>query len=158
VGRDPRPTLLPIDTHVQSLTNLATITPCIRNQLLSPSPFHRVCSYAVRPQHAAATTSLSCVYHIYVVAHHHTSTNARTADPPAPTRDPSRVARRPTQRPLSGHFHAGGLAAAASTSTPAGCVTLRVFEMPPPHAFGMPPPYHVMGATAGCLTEPDVER
>jgi hypothetical protein len=65
-----------------------------------PSPFHRVYSCDVRPQHTATTTSPPCVRHIYAVAHHHTSTSARIADRPAPTRDPSRAARRPTQRLL----------------------------------------------------------
>jgi hypothetical protein len=90
--------------------------------IFSPSPFHRVCSCAVRPQHAAATTSLPCVHHTYVVAQHHTSTNARAAGPPAPTHDPSRAARRPTQRPPPGHFYVGGLAALGPPPSP-----------PPPH-------------------------
>jgi hypothetical protein len=64
-----------------------------------PSPFHCVCTCAVRPQHVAATTSSSCVRHIYVVAHHHTSTSGHTTDPPAPTCDPLRAARQPTRAP-----------------------------------------------------------
>jgi hypothetical protein len=111
VGRGPRPTFLPIDTLLQSLTDLAIITSGIRSQHFLPSPFHLVCYCAARPQRAAATTSPPCVYHIYVVAHHHTSTSVRRVDPPAPTRDPSRAARRPTQHPSPGHFHARGLTA-----------------------------------------------
>jgi hypothetical protein len=87
-----------------------------------PSPFHHVCSCVVRPQHAATTTSSPCVCHIYVVAHHHTTTSTCTTDPPAPTHDPSRAGRRPTQRPPLDHFHAGGLAALGPPLPP-----------PPPH-------------------------
>jgi hypothetical protein len=124
VGRGPRPTFLPIHTPLQSLTDLASSdhNTWYSEPIFFPSPFHRVCSCPVRPQHAAATTSPPCVRHIYVVAHHHTSTSARTADPPAPTRDPSRAARRPTQRPPPGHFHTGGLAAMGPPPLP-----------PPPH-------------------------
>jgi hypothetical protein len=39
VGRGPRPTFLPIDTPIQSLTDLATITPGIRSQFFSHRPF-----------------------------------------------------------------------------------------------------------------------
>jgi hypothetical protein len=57
-------------------------------------------------------------------------------------RQPSLPRRRP---------HRSGSAAAASTSMPAGCVTLRAFGTPLPRAAGTPPPHHDVGTTAGCL-------
>jgi hypothetical protein len=54
VGRGLRPTFLPIDTPLQSLTDLATITPGIQSQFfpiaLSPRLFLR-CSPATRCRH-----------------------------------------------------------------------------------------------------------
>jgi hypothetical protein len=88
-----------------------------------PSLFHRVCSCAVRPQHAASTTSPPCVRHIYVVAHHHTSTSARTSRPASA--DARSLASSPaTQsappaRPLPRRRpHRSGPATAASTPAP----------------------------------------
>jgi hypothetical protein len=160
VGRGPRPTFLSIDTPLQSLTDLATITPGIQSQFF-PSPFHRVCSYVVRPQHAAATTSPP---HLRRRSPPHLNQRAysrpASADAQSLARSPATHSA-PPARPLPRRRpRRSGSAAAASTSTLAGCVTLRAVGTPPPRAAGTPPPHHAVGATAGCLdpTGPDVER
>jgi hypothetical protein len=164
VGRGPRPTFLPIDTPLQSLTDPATITPGIQSQFfpvaLSPRLFLR-CLPATRSHHHIFAM---CLPHLRRRSPPHHNQHVYNRPASANTRS---LARRPAThsapptRPLPRRRpRRSGSAAAASTSTLADCVSLRTVRTPPPRTVRTPPPHHAVGATVGCLdpTGPDVER
>jgi hypothetical protein len=163
VGRGPRPTFLSIVTPLQSLTDLATITPGIQSQFfpitLSPCLFLRCSPTTTQPPphlrrvFATYTSSLTITPQpTRVQPTHQRRRTILRAQPGDPLNAPTRPF--PCRRPRRSRS-----ATAASTSTPAGCVTLRDVGTPSPRAAGTPPPHYAVGATAGCLdpTGPDVE-
>jgi hypothetical protein len=164
VGIGLRPTFLPIDTPFQSLTDLATITSSIGAKVFSHRPsiasVPTLLAHNTQPPphlRRASATSTPSLTTIPQPARVQPTRQGRRAIPRAEPDDHSALPARPLphRRPLR-----SGSVSVASTSMPAGCVTLRVVRTPLPRATETPPPNHVVGANAGCLdpTGHDVGR